>query len=98
MIPEARRDRNASEDQLEDLLLAAERIAMEHRLDLMNERAQLYDAWRQIKVTANALQGVFNVTLTNQFITPPGTPTRSASSTRPSSSRWCSTPSFPWSG
>ena len=44
---------------------------MEHRLDLMNARAQLYDAWRQIKVQANALQGVFNLTLTNQYITPP---------------------------
>ncbi len=32
---------------LEDLLLAAERTALEHRLDLMNTRAQLYDAWRQ---------------------------------------------------
>jgi hypothetical protein len=37
----------------------------------MNARAQLYDSWRQIKVTANALQGILNVTLTNQFVTPP---------------------------
>lgn len=61
------------EDDLEDLLLAAERVALEHRLDLMNERAKLYDAWRQIRVSANALRGVFNVTLTNQFLTPPAT-------------------------
>ena len=61
------------EDELEDLLLAAERVALEHRLDLMNSRAQLYDAWRQIKVSANALQGVFTVSLSNQFITPPNT-------------------------
>jgi hypothetical protein len=61
------------ENDLEDLLLAGERIAMEHRLDLMNQRATLYDTWRQLKVTANALQGVFNLALTNQFITPPTT-------------------------
>ena len=39
----------------------------------MNARAQLYDAWRQIRVTANALKGVLNVALTNQFLTPPTT-------------------------
>ena len=42
---------------------AAVRIALEYRLDLMNTRAQLYDAWRQIRVTANALKGVLNVAL-----------------------------------
>ena len=31
----------------------------------MNTRAQLYDKWRQIAVTANALKGVLNVSLTN---------------------------------
>jgi hypothetical protein len=61
------------EDELEGLLLAAERVALERRLDIMNQRANLYDAWRQIRVTANALRGVFNVTLTNQFLTPPTT-------------------------
>src|SRR5262249_20700130 len=35
--------------------------ALTNRLDLMNERAQLVDAWRQIAVTANSLLGVFNV-------------------------------------
>jgi hypothetical protein len=39
----------------------------------MNQRAALYDLWRQIRVTANSLMGVFNVTLTNQFLTPPTT-------------------------
>lgn len=62
-----------TQENLEDLLLAAERIALENRLDLMNSRAQLYDAWRQLRVTANALKGVLNVTLTNQYLTP--TPT-----------------------
>src|SRR5262249_48531565 len=35
--------------------------ALENRLDLMNERGRVVDAWRQITVTANALKGVFNV-------------------------------------
>ena len=65
--------RSQSDENLEDLLLASERVSFENRLDLMNLRANLYDAWRQIRVTANALKGVFNVNLTNQFITPPTT-------------------------
>ena len=66
-------DGKDNEDKLEDLLLAAERTALEHRLDLMNARAQLYDAWRQIRVAANALRGVLNVALTNTYLTPPNT-------------------------
>jgi len=62
---------NNDEEKLEDVLLTGERVALEHRLDLMNSRAQLYDAWRQIKVFANALQGVVNVAVANQFVTPP---------------------------
>ncbi len=58
---------------LEKLLLIAERVALENRLDLMNARAQLYDTWRQIRVSANALKGVLNVNVTNQFVTPPTT-------------------------
>jgi hypothetical protein len=60
----------SEEERLEDILRAGERIALEYRLDLMNARAQLYDAWRQLRVTANALKGVFNVQLTNQVFTP----------------------------
>ena len=66
-------DGTNNEDGLEDFLLAVERLAMEHRLDLMNQRATLYDVWRQIKVQANSLQGTLNVQLTNQFLTPPTT-------------------------
>ena len=87
-----------NEEGLEDVLQAAVRIALEYRMDLMNDRAQLYDAWRQIRVTANALKGVLNLTLTNNVYTPAGQPpTRSTSSARPSSSAWPSTPSSPWS-
>ncbi len=65
--------RSGSDDDLEDLLLAGERISLENRLDLMNFRAQVYDAWRQLRVTANALKGVLNITVTNQYLTPPTT-------------------------
>ena len=58
---------------LDDLLITAERVALENRLDLMNARAQLYDTWRQIRVSANALKGVLNVGVTNQILTPPTT-------------------------
>ena len=61
------------DQELENLLLVAERIALENRLDLMNARAQLYDTWRQIRVSANALKGVLNVAVTNQIVTPPTT-------------------------
>ena len=58
---------------LEGMILAAQRVALENRLDLMNSRAQLYDTWRQIAVTANALRGVFNVNVANNIFTPSNT-------------------------
>ncbi|WP_165244763.1 TolC family protein [Paludisphaera soli] len=63
----------ADESRLEEILQAGVRTAMEYRLDLMNARAQLYDAWRQIRFRANALRGILNVGLTNQVLTPPTT-------------------------
>ncbi len=57
----------------EDVLLTAERIALENRYDLMNVRAALYDAWRQLKVTDNALLGVFDMGISNQLLTPANT-------------------------
>jgi hypothetical protein len=43
----------------------AQQLAVQHSLssrwDLMNARAQLVDAWRQVRVTANALMAVFTV-------------------------------------
>jgi hypothetical protein len=62
-----------NEEDLEATLQAAVRIALEYRLDLMNTRAQLYDAWRQIRVRANALKGFLDIRLTNQVFTPPTT-------------------------
>lgn len=61
------------DDELEDILQAGVRTALEYRLDLMNSRAQLYDAWRQIRFQANSLKGILNVGLTNQVSTPPTT-------------------------
>ena len=68
-----------NEEGLEDMLQSAVRIALEYRMDLMNNRAQLYDAWRQIRVTANALKGVFNVAITNNVTRRSPAPTRSTS-------------------
>ena len=41
------------------------------RLDLMNERAEVVDAWRQLALQANALLGVFNVRYHFDVSTPP---------------------------
>jgi hypothetical protein len=59
-----------NEEGLEDLLQSAVRIAMEYRMDLMNNRAALYDAWRQIRVAANALKGILNLTISNNIYAP----------------------------
>jgi hypothetical protein len=46
--------------------------ALLNRLDLMNVRGQLVDAWRQVAVYANALLGVFTVEYQMNATTPPG--------------------------
>jgi hypothetical protein len=57
----------------------AQEVAVKHALtnrwDLMNARAQVVDAWRQVRVTANALLAVFNVHYNLQAVTPPTTTT-----------------------
>lgn len=45
----------------DEALTAVELATFESRVDLMNVRAQLTDAWRKIRVAANALMGTFNV-------------------------------------
>src|SRR5205823_163783 len=42
------------------------------RLDLMNQRAQLVDSWRKIRVVANSLMGVLNVEYHLDSSTPSG--------------------------
>jgi hypothetical protein len=49
----------------------AVKYALSHRWDLMNARAQVVDAWRQLRVTANALMGVFNLEYHLDSTTPP---------------------------
>jgi hypothetical protein len=48
------------------------RTALENRLDLMNTRAQVVDAWRQVRVFANNLLGTFAVAYHMDSSTPPG--------------------------
>jgi hypothetical protein len=50
---------------------AAVQAALTNRWDIMNARAQVVDAWRQVAVTANALLGVFNVQYHMDTQTPP---------------------------
>ena len=68
----------------------AQQLAVQHALtnrwDLMNARAQLVDSWRQLRVTANALMGVFNVQYHLQSSTPQGGAKPFAFSTTRSSS------------
>ena len=59
------------QSSLDDSYTFAIQEALSNRLDLMNARGQVVDAWRQIKVTANALQGVFNVQYDLNSSTPP---------------------------
>jgi outer membrane protein TolC len=51
---------------------AAIAYALDNRLDLMNQRAQVIDAWRQIDVTANALEADLQVLFSANIATPPG--------------------------
>jgi hypothetical protein len=46
---------------LDEAYTACIQGALSNRLDLMDARGQVVDSWRQIAVSANALQGVLNV-------------------------------------
>jgi hypothetical protein len=56
----------------DEAFLAVEQACFENRVDLMNVRAQLTDAWRKIRVAANALMGTFNVDYHMTSTTPIG--------------------------
>jgi outer membrane protein TolC len=60
------------ESSLDDAYTAGIQTALINRLDLMNARGQVVDAWRQIAVAANSLQGVFDVRYDLSSSTPPG--------------------------
>jgi outer membrane protein TolC len=57
---------------LDEAETAVVQSALLNRLDLMNVRAQVVDAWRQIAVFANSLLGTFNVQYHMDSTTPAG--------------------------
>src|SRR5206468_1203419 len=57
---------------LEKAYDSSTRTAQDNRLDLMNARAQLVDAWRQVAIYANSLLGAFNIGYHLDSSTPPG--------------------------
>jgi hypothetical protein len=59
-------------DDLDRAQAAGAQHALENRLDLMNSRGQVVDAWRQLAVYANALLGTFTVAYQLNASTPPG--------------------------
>jgi hypothetical protein len=65
-------DRDLIRAPLDDAYQSVEAAALNNRYDLMNARAQVVDAWRQVAVTANALQGVFDVEYDLSTNSPPG--------------------------
>ncbi len=52
-------------------LAEASAYARQNRLDLMNQRGQVVDAWRQVGVTANALRAGLTVTASANLATQP---------------------------
>ena len=64
--------RELLETPLDDAYTAGIQAALANRLDLMNARGQVVDSWRQIKVQANSLLGVFDVEYNLGSSTPPG--------------------------
>jgi hypothetical protein len=56
----------------EEAMTKAAQTAVLNRLDLMNVRGQLVDAWRQLAVFANALLGTFNIQYHLDSTTPMG--------------------------
>jgi hypothetical protein len=57
--------------ELDEARTAVTQHAEANRLDLMNVRAQVTDAWRQLAVFANALLGTLNVQYHLDTVTPP---------------------------
>jgi hypothetical protein len=59
---------------LDEAYTACIQGALSNRLDLMDARGQVVDSWRQIAVSANALQGVLNVGYNYSATGTPGNP------------------------
>jgi Outer membrane efflux protein len=58
--------------QIELTVNQAIQIALGNRLDLQNALAQVTDAWRNVEVDANALQGILNFVYNGSFNEAPG--------------------------
>jgi len=55
----------------EDIALTAmQKVALDRRVDLMNYRGQVVDAWREITVAANGLLGLLNLQYHGDFSSP----------------------------
>ena len=59
---------NADVDRAQEV---AVQTMLTNRIDVMNARAQVVDAWRQLRVTANALMGVLSPEFHMDTTTPP---------------------------
>lgn len=57
---------------IEEAYSKSAQYALANRLDLMNERAQMVDSWRQIAIEANSLLGVLDVQYNLNSATPAG--------------------------
>jgi outer membrane protein TolC len=57
---------------LEEAYAKSAQYALANRLDLMNERAQMVDSWRQIAVRANSLLGTLDIQYHLDSATPAG--------------------------
>jgi outer membrane protein TolC len=64
--------RDLLEGPLDEAEAAAAQHALANRLDLMNVRSQVVDAWRQLAIFANALLAPLNVQYSLTSTTPPG--------------------------
>jgi outer membrane protein TolC len=66
-------DKYASEStfDIEKAYEIVAQTALDNRLDLMNSRARVVDAWRQLRVFANSLLGTFTVAYHMDSSTPP---------------------------
>lgn len=58
-------------EDLDEAQAAAAQVALANRIELMNSRAQVIDAWRRVTVTANSLLGVLNVGYNLNTTSPP---------------------------
>jgi hypothetical protein len=62
---------NLLTEDLDRAQTIAAQVALANRLELMNARARVVDAWRQIAVTANSLLGILNVGYNFDGASPP---------------------------